>query len=104
MHLNRRLAAFITTSALILGVVLTGTAANAGPNPFLDKANGHSTLENGKPIAHPSSGSEVTFDEERANGADVQSSTSSDTPPDATATALGCANRGSVTNPRMNQD
>jgi hypothetical protein len=104
MHIRRRVAAAITTAALILGVVLMGTAANAGPNPFLDKANGHSTLENGKPIAHPSSGSEVTFDDERAMGADVQSSASSDAPPDATATALGCANRGSVTNPRMNQD
>jgi hypothetical protein len=104
MHIRRRAAAAVTTAALVLGVVLMGTAANAGPNPFLDKANGHSTLENGKPIAHPSSGSEVTFDDERALGADVQSSASSDAPPDATATALGCANRGSVTNPRMNQD
>ena len=104
MHLSRRLAAAITTSALIVGVILTGTAANAGPNPFLDKANGHPTLENGKPIAHPASGTEVTFDDERATAADVQSSASSDAPPDATATALGCANRGSTTNPRMNQD
>ena len=104
MHLSRRVAAAVTASALIAGVVLTGTAVNAGPNPFLDKANGHPTLENGKPIAHPSSGTEVTFDDERATGADVQSSASSDAPPDATATALGCANRGSATNPRMNQD
>ncbi len=104
MHIRRRVAATITTAALILGVVLMGTAANAGPNPFLDKANGHSTLDNGKPIAHPSSGTEVTFDDERALGADVQSSANSDAPPDATATALGCANRGSLNNPRMNQD
>jgi hypothetical protein len=36
--------------------------------------------------------------------ADVQSSAASDMPPDATASALGCANRGSTTNPRVNQD
>src|SRR5207302_5628319 len=42
--------------------------------------------------------------DERALGADVQSSAASDGPPDATASALGCANRGSVTNPRLNQD
>lgn len=104
MHLSRRVAATITTGVLIVGVVLMGGAANADPNPFLDKANGHSTLENGKPIAHPSSGAEVTFDDERAMAADAQSTASSDAPPDATATALGCANRGSATNPRMNQD
>ncbi|HEY8829525.1 MAG TPA: hypothetical protein VIM83_02890 [Candidatus Limnocylindria bacterium] len=98
------MAAAITTGALIFGAILAGGVATAGPNPFLDKANGHSTLDNGKPIAHPSSGSEVTFDDERALGADVQSTASSDAPPDATATALGCANRGSLTNPRMNQD
>jgi hypothetical protein len=104
MHIRRRVAAAITTGALIFGAVLAGSVATAGPNPFLDKANGHSTLDNGKPIAHPSGGSEVTFDDERALGADVQSTASSDAPPDATATALGCANRGSTTNPRMNQD
>src|SRR5438552_3619533 len=104
MHLRRRVAVAITACALIFGANLAASFASAGPNPFLDKANGHSTLENGKGIAHPSSGSEVTFDDERALGADVQSGAQSDAPPDATATALGCANRGSATNPRMNQD
>jgi hypothetical protein len=104
MHVRRRVATAITACALIFGANLAGSFASAGPNPFLDKANGHSTLENGKPIAHPSSGSEVTFDDERALGADVRSNAASDAAPDATATALGCANRGSTTNPRVNQD
>jgi hypothetical protein len=104
MHIHRRVAAAITVCALIFGATLAGNIATAGPNPFLDKANGHPTFENGKPIAHPSGGSEVTFDDERALAADVLSGAASDAPPDATATALGCANRGSLTNPRLNQD
>jgi hypothetical protein len=104
MRIDRRVAAAVTACALIIGTTLAGNIATANPNPFLDKANGHPTLENGKPIAHPSSGTEVSFDDERALGADVQSGASSDAPPDATATALGCANRGSATNPRLNQD
>src|SRR4029077_16652394 len=76
----------------------------ASPNPMLDKANGHALVAaNGKLAPHASGGTEVSFDEERALGADA-AATSSDTPPDATATALGCANRGSVRNPRVNQD
>jgi hypothetical protein len=55
-------------------------------------------------LPHFSGGLEVAFDEERQAGADAQPAVGSDTPPDATATALGCANRGSVTNPRANQD
>ena len=39
-----------------------------------------------------------------SSAADVQSSVGSDTPPDATASSLGCANRGSATNPRTNRD
>ena len=54
-------------------------------------------------VSHFSGGLEVTFDE-RAVAADVQSSIGSDTPPDAAASAVGCANRGSLTNPRLNQD
>ena len=104
MRIDRRVAAAVTACALIIGATTAGNIATANPNPFLDKANGHPTLENGKPIAHPSSGTEVSFDDERALGADVQSGASSDAPPDATATALGCANRGSPINPRLNQD
>ena len=104
MRVHRRLAMAITACALIVGATVAGNVATATPNPFLDKANGHPTLENGKPIAHPSSGTEVAFDDERALGADVQSTVGSDLPPDATATALGCANRGTATNPRLNQD
>jgi hypothetical protein len=78
--------------------------AVASPNPFLDKANGHTTLgANGKLAPHPSGGTVVSFDDERALMAD-NTTAASDAPPDAAATALGCANRGSVTNPRVNQD
>jgi hypothetical protein len=104
MRIDRRVAAAVTAFALILGVTVVGNNASAGPNPFLDRANGHPTFENGKAIAHPSSGSEVSFDDERSLGADVLSSAGSDLPPDASASALGCANRGSATNPRVNQD
>jgi len=57
-----------------------------------------------KALPHFSGGMEVTFDEERAEGADAQSSGLSDAPPGGTVSALGCANRGSATNPRVNQD
>jgi hypothetical protein len=76
----------------------------ASPNPLLDRANGHAQLAvNGKLAPHASGGTEVAFDGERALGADA-TAIGSDTPPDATATALGCANRGSATNVRVNQD
>jgi len=55
-------------------------------------------------LPHFSGGLEVAFDEARQEAADAQSSVGSDTPPDATASAIGCANRGSATNPRANQD
>src|SRR5215468_7762996 len=91
--------------ALVAGVVafaVAQTPANASPQPFLNPANGHARLDNGKPISHPSGGAEVAFDDERAEMAGSMGS--ADLPPDATASALGCANRGSVTNPRVNQD
>jgi hypothetical protein len=80
---------------------LVGTGV-ASPNPVLDPHNGHAHLANGKLLPHLSGGTEVAFDEERAEAADLQGS--SDTPPDANVSALGCANRGSKTNPRVNQD
>ncbi len=57
-------------------------------------------VSNGKAIPHPSGGAEVAWDEERQEAADAQSNASSDAPPDATATAVGCANRGTATNVR----
>jgi hypothetical protein len=86
---------------MIGGLIGRGVSADTGP--LLDKANGHPALDSGKPVAHFSAALETTFDE-RAEAADLQSTVGSDTPPDATASALGCANRGSVTNPRLNQD
>jgi hypothetical protein len=92
----------VAIGALLVIAVVPGTPATAGPNPLLDPANGHPSLGNGKHLPHPSSGAEVTFDDERALMSDAQAS--SDAPPDAAVSGLGCANRGSVTNPRLNQD
>lgn len=88
---------------LVAGGSWFGPTASAAPNPALDPANGYAHLANGKMLPHVSGGTQVTFQDERAQGADLTAG-SSDTPPDATATALGCANRGSSTNPRLNQD
>src|SRR5207245_3858750 len=88
MRVPLRVATIVTACALLLGAIFAGNIATASPNQFLDKANGHPTFENGKSIAHPSSGTEVSFDDERALGADIQSGASSDAPPDATASAL----------------
>ena len=82
---------------------LLAQPATAGPNPILDPANGHAQLAPGGKLApHAVGGTEVAFDE-RALASDLNAG-SADTPPDATASALGCANRGTVTNPRVNQD
>ncbi|MDQ4490225.1 sialidase family protein [Sinomonas sp. ASV486] len=101
MKARRALAvvALVGTLSLSAGFVSSAQAVN----PSLDvKAHGH--LDNGKALPHVSGGTEVTFDEERALGADAQSAASSDLPPDAAVSALGCANRGSPTNRRVNQD
>jgi hypothetical protein len=88
---------------LMVALSIMALPAVASPNPFLDKANGHTLLgPNGKLAPHPSGGTVVSFDE-RALMSD-NTAAASDNPPDATASALGCANRGSVTNPRVNQD
>ena len=105
-RVNMKARRFAALGAILLSTTaLTGVVAGTahGENPNLGKsAHGH--MDNGKSLPHVSGASEVTFDEERALGADAQSAGSADLPPDATASALGCANRGSVTNPRVNQD
>lgn len=95
----------VSTAAILIALVVFGGVlpTNAATNPNLAK-NSHVHLASGKALPHVSGGAEVTFDQERAQGADVLSSAGSDLPPDITATALGCANRGSATNPRVNQD
>jgi hypothetical protein len=98
-----RVALLALGATLILGGGLVGSGTSADPGSVLEKANGHPALDNGKAVSHASGGLEVTFDE-RAVAADAQSSIGSDTPPAAKASALGCANRGSPTNPRLNQD
>lgn len=96
------LAASAALFAGLGGLAVVSQTATAAPNPVVDPGNGHSFL-GVKPMPHASGGTEVTYDE-RAQAGDLQSSIGSDTPPDATASALGCANRGSATNPRANQD
>jgi hypothetical protein len=98
-----RFAALFAIATLVFAIGQTGAPVTAGPNSLLDRANGHPSLsQGGKGLPHPSGGSEVTFDDERALMSDAQAS--SDGAPDATVSALGCANRGSATNPRVNQD
>ena len=104
MRAPRRFTATVAACALISSLVLIGAPARADPNPMLDPANGHPALDTGKALPHASASSEVTFDDERTLAADTQAGAASDGPPDATVSALGCANRGSVTNPRVNQD
>jgi hypothetical protein len=95
-------AVSVAAAAGVGGLAVEGPSATASPNPVIDPANGHASI--GQKLApHPSGSAEVTYDE-RAQAADLQSTIGSDTPPDATASALGCANRGSATNPRANQD
>ena len=105
MKRSLRFLAVAASAAAAAGVGLVavgGPTAIASPNPVIDPANGHASM--GQKLApHPSGGAETTYDE-RAQAADLQSTIGSDTPPDATVSALGCANRGSATNPRANQD
>jgi hypothetical protein len=94
----------LPASALVVALTFLVGSGTAAPPPVLDRGNGHAHLPNGKLLPHPSGGTEVAFDEERQEASDAQSGGFSDTPPDATASAIGCANRGSATNPRVNQD
>ena len=100
---KNRVALLAVGAILVLSGGLVGPGISADSGSVLEKVNGHPALDTGKAVSHFSGGLEVTFDE-RAVAADVQSSIGSDTPPDATASAVGCANRGSLTNPRLNQD
>src|SRR5205823_10103751 len=93
-------AAALAIAALVaLTVVASGTSSDI---TVLSRSQ-HGMMGN-RALPHFSGGLEVAFDEERQEAADVQSSVGSDTPPDATASAIGCANRGSATNPRTNRD
>lgn len=99
----RRIA--IVAAALLGTTALTGLIGGTAQavNPNLVKSS-HGHMANGKALPHVSGGSEVTFDEERATAADAQAGATADLPPDISVSALGCANRGSLTNPRVNQD
>ena len=99
---GNRVAVVVMGAALVLGAGLVGPGVSADSGSVLSAANGHPALDNGKPVAHFSGGLEVSFDDERALAADLQAGSSD--PPGGTASALGCANRGTTTNPRVNQD
>ena len=88
---------------LVVSTALVVASTGSSVNGNLFKTQ-HGTFANGKTIPHPSGATEVAWDEERQQAGDAQSSVGSDTPPDASASAIGCANRGSATNPRANQD
>ncbi len=101
----RRRTALVGSAALIVLVAaLTLAATGSSSDISLLARSQHGTQANGKALPHFSGAMEVTFDEERQEAADAQSSAQSDNPPDAAASALGCANRGTATNPRVNQD
>ena len=88
---------------MLVALVFASTGSSVNGNLFKHQ---HGKFANGKTIPHPSGATEVAWDEERQQASDAQSGTAaaSDLPPDATASAVGCANRGSATNPRVNQD
>ena len=104
---STRRAVFVLPVVLALiaatALVVASTGASGTGNLFKHQ---HGKFANGKTIPHPSGATEVAWDEERQEAADAQSGTAaaSDLPPDATASAVGCANRGSATNVRVNQD
>ena len=91
-----------TVFIVVCAALAFATAGGSGTGNLFKTQ--HGKFANGKAIPHPSGGAEVVWDEERQEAADAQSNASSDAPPDATATAVGCANRGTATNVRVNQD
>ena len=101
---RRGLAAFGGVLAIMLLVTLVVASTGTSSGGSLLARSKHATMPNGKALPHFSGGMEVVFDEERQEAADAQSSGQADNPPDAAASALGCANRGSATNVRVNQD
>ena len=105
-RLKRRRGLAALGGALAIVVLVTLVVASTGTSAGISllARSKHATMPNGKTLPHFSGGMEVAFNDERAEAADTSSSGQSDNPPDATASALGCANRGSPTNVRVNQD
>jgi hypothetical protein len=103
-RIGRRRPALAVLAAVALVAALSIVTSGSSSGMSLIHRSQHAKWPNGKALPHFSGAMEVTFDEERQEAADAQSSGQADNPPDATASALGCANRGSATNPRVNQD
>src|SRR6266446_3839593 len=103
---RRGLAAFGGALAILSVVTLVVASTGTSAGGSLLARSKHATMSNGKALPHFSGGMEVVFDEERQQAADAQSSGQADNPPDAVASALGCANRvgAGATNVRVNQD
>ena len=83
-------------AAALIGALTVVTAGSSSGMSLLERSK-HGKMPGGKALPHFSGAMEVTFDEERQAAADAQSSAQADNPPDATASAIGCANRGSAT-------
>jgi hypothetical protein len=104
----RTRAGTLALVAVVVAAIAALTVASSGSSNggSLLARSQHTKMSNGKALPHFSGGMEVVFDEERAEAADAQSSGSADNPPDATASALGCANRVTAggNDVRVNQD
>jgi hypothetical protein len=111
MHSTKQRRAFLrvltavgilTVTVVALSVVSAGSSSGGS----LLARSPHTKFPNGKALPHFSGGLEVVFQEEREEAADAQSSGAADNPPDATASALGCANRVTPggNDVRVNQD
>ncbi|MDQ1725506.1 MAG: hypothetical protein QOG52_2534, partial [Frankiaceae bacterium] len=97
--------AAVAATALAGALALVPTSsANGTVNPALTGYS-YKPTATGKGLQRVSGGTLVAYLDERQSQADAQAGAgASDLPPDVTATALGCANRGSATNTRVNQD
>jgi hypothetical protein len=94
-------AASAVGAASVVALTLVATGASSDISTLARSP--HGTIGN-RPLQHFSGSLEVSFDEERQQAADAQSNVGSDTPPDGAVSAIGCANRGTATNIRANQD
>jgi hypothetical protein len=101
MRVVKRMA-LVFMPALMTVLAWSSGGQVASANPALTRNAAHTST--GKVVPKVSSGTYVAYQDERNLGAGVSSAGTADLPPDGTVSALGCANRGSATNIRVNQD